>query len=87
MKIQSGVTKSIPVEYGLVERENLIEVAKWCNGSVVGLLGVEYYTGGLTQANAWRRVMIGQYLVKSEGWFMDYSSKEFERLIDASPDE
>jgi len=31
--------------------------------------------------------MVGEYLLKTEGGFMDYTSEEFERLIDASPDE
>jgi hypothetical protein len=87
MKILSGVTKSIPVECVLVERENLIEVAEWCNGSVAGLTGVEYCTEGLTHSVIWLRVMVGEYLLKTEGGFMDYTSEEFERLIDASPDE
>jgi hypothetical protein len=86
MKIQSGVTKSIPVEYVLVERENLIEVAKWCNGSVAGLSGIEYCTEGLMQASVWHRVGIGRYLLKAEGGFMDYTLAELERFIDASPD-
>jgi hypothetical protein len=87
MKILSGVTKSIPVEYVLVTRENLIEVAKWCNGTVAGLSGVEYCTEGHTHSVVWFRVMVGEYLLKANGEFMDYTSEEFERLIDASPDE
>jgi len=86
MKILSGVTKSIPVEYVLVERENLIEVADWCNGSVAGLSGVEYNTQGTTGVIIWRRVPIGYYLLKADYGFMDYTPEEFERLIDASPD-
>jgi hypothetical protein len=87
MKIQNGVTKSIPVEYVLLSKGNLTEAAKWCNGVVAGLSGVEYCTEGLTHAVIWNRARIGQYLLKANGKFTDYMPEEFERLIDASPDE
>lgn len=82
MNVDRGVIISIPVEYVLVTKDNLQDVAKWCDGLVAGLTFVEFQN----IHGRYQRVSIGEFLVKQalredEPGFLAYSSEDYDKYI------